>query len=96
MNSLALWLALESSIVARSASAALASADLLDAEPLARTAAEASRNLAAAYTAAGNLDGAAKAQANAAGFESLAAELAASPRIAADRKMRDALAALPR
>ena len=88
--------ALEASIVALNASAALASADLLDAEPLARTAAEAFRNLAAAYTAAGNLDGSAKAQANAEGFESLAADLAASPRIAAARRIRDALASQPR
>lgn len=88
--------ALTALLDAHKACADLAAADLLDAEPLARTAAEAFRTLAAASTSAGSLYTAAEAQANAEQFEALAAELAASPRIAADRKMRDALAALPR
>lgn len=94
MNTARPLAALES--VALAFSAMFARADLLDAEPLARTAAEAFRALAAAHLAAGQLADADKARAIAEGAEHSADFLAASPRIAEARRMRNALAALPR
>ena len=91
MNTIA---ALESA--ALNASAAFAQCDLLDAEAKARTAAEAFRNLAAAFRSAGQLADADNAEAIAEGAEHSAEMLATSPRIAEARRMRAALASLPR
>ena len=92
MNSPELIAILSAKISALGEIERLASADLLDAEPAARSAAEAFRALASAFLAVGKPEQAASAESNAAEFEALAAELAASPRIAADRRLRDALA----
>ena len=97
MNTARPLAALES--VALAFSAMFARADLLDAEPLARTAAEAFRALAAAHLAAGQLADADKARAIAEALavraEGLGDNLAALAPIAEGRRIRDVLAALP-
>jgi hypothetical protein len=91
MNTIA---ALESA--ALDASAALARADLLEAEALALVAGEAFRALAAAYRAEGQPEPAEVCDTTAAGAVTLAAQLAANPRISQARRMHAALSSLPR